>query len=111
MLDVALWQERISQIDSYPTLFEQPKHVLFPQRFQHFIDQVYSTDVNRLNLAIILGLDARELYRGQKSQPNGVRHAKPFMDAFPEAKERFIFYAVITSGTKHGSYSTSRYRH
>jgi len=90
MLDVALWQNLMSRIDKYPTLFAQPKHILFPQRLQDFIKQ--SNEFNRVNLAIILGLDASELYRGQKPQADGIRAAKPFIDAFPEAKEGFIFY-------------------
>jgi len=87
MLDVALWQERISQIDRYPTLFAQPKHILFPQRLQDFLKQ--SNEFNRINLAIILGLDARELYRGQIPQPNGVRLARLFMD---ETRIEMIWY-------------------
>lgn len=90
MLDVALWQKLMSQIDKYPTLFAQPKHILFPQTFQDFT--VQNHDVNRINLAIILGFDPSELYRGQEPRADGIRHAKLFMDAFPGAKEMFIFY-------------------
>lgn len=73
LLDVALWQKNIRKSSTLPNnknsyipqLFNAPKHILFPQDTSEFVKQT-NCDVNRMNLAIVLGLDAGELYRGQK---------------------------------------------
>lgn len=99
LLDVALWQQNIQKSSTLPhgnnshipSLFTMPKHILFPQATSDFVKQT-GRDVNRINLALVLGLDARQLYRGQKYGRDRRIYTRPFLDAFPESKDRFIFY-------------------
>lgn len=73
LLDVALWQKNIHMSSPLPhgnttfvpTLFTNLKHIPFPQASGDFIKET-NRGVNRIHLAVVLGLDARELYDGQK---------------------------------------------
>jgi len=98
LLDVVLWQRSISvpgtlpQERRIPELFSPPKFIVFPQSLKNFTQQT-SRDVNRLNLAIILGMDPSALYSGQKRDVRNHRmYTKQFLAAFPAAKKRLIFY-------------------
>jgi len=108
LLDVALWQMELQKSSTLPkgnttfvpSLFTRPKHIFFPQALADFEKQT-DRDINRINLALVLGLDARELYNGQKYGQDNRLFTRPFLEAFPAEKERFIFYGEERLNTRH----------
>lgn len=98
LLDVVLWQKALNQTstlgtrDHLPQLFpDHPKHVFMPQGIADF-DKQTRRDVNRLNFALIFGLDPRELYRGQHRLPDNKIWTRPLRTSYPQLKERLVFY-------------------
>ena len=98
LLDVALWQKSLNDSstldtrDHLPSLFAQrPKHVFMPQGIADFEKQT-RRDVNRLNFALIFGLDPRELYRGQLRKPDNKIWTRPLHASYPQLDRQLVFY-------------------